>query len=148
MLREKISDIVSFVEDPVYSNFKMYCLLILVIYFYLSLFTQNVSAKVVYFWNFRWSAKEVLILLCLWSTLYLALRKCVVSLFYFLLFCHVSAKTLLQKSYLQEILGALRREQWYCFFRGAPFIYCFQNVKCPDSSFFTLICYYWSNLHV
>ena len=42
MLREKSSDIASFLEHPAYSIFKMYSALILVFYFDLPLFTQSV----------------------------------------------------------------------------------------------------------
>ena len=86
MLHERSNDIASFVEHPVYSNFKLHGLFILVFYFYLPLFTQNVSLKVACSWNFRCSAKEAVVLLRLWSTKYLALWKCVVSLFYFSFF--------------------------------------------------------------
>ena len=55
---------------------------------------------------------------------------------FFGVFCHVLPKTLLQKSFFQKIVGAPWKEQWYCFFRGAPCIDHSQNVKCPDSSFF------------
>ena len=112
VLRERSSDIVSFVEHPVYSSFKMYGLLILVFYFYLPLFTQNVSVKVVYSWNFRSSVKEAVVLLHLWSTLYLALWKCIVSLFYFFFFLsrftqNTSAKVIFSGSFRCSAQGAV-----------------------------------------
>ena len=83
MLCQRSSDIAPFAEHPVYSNFKMYILLILVLCFYLPQFTQNVSAKVVYSWNCRCSAKGAVVLLRLWRSLYLAVWNRIVSLFYF-----------------------------------------------------------------
>ena len=136
MLRERSSDIASFVEHHVYSNFKMYSLLILVFYFYLPLFTQNVSVKVVYSWTFRCSTKEAVILPYSWSTLYIAFQNVKVPdsvvAFDLLLF----TQTVCIKAFILEILSAPRRKQWYCFFHGAPWIWHFQNVYCPDFSFF------------
>ena len=51
-------------------------------YFNLPLFTQTVCLKGIYSWNFRCSAKEAVVLLCLWSTKYLAFWKYIVSSFY------------------------------------------------------------------
>ena len=48
MLRERNNDIASFVEHSVYSDLKMYNLLLLVFSFDLPLFTQNASLKVIY----------------------------------------------------------------------------------------------------
>ena len=44
------------------------------------------STKVNFSWNFRRFAKEVVLLLCLWSTLYVAISKCIVSWFQFFYF--------------------------------------------------------------
>ena len=82
MLRERSSIITLFVEHHRYSIFKMQSVLILVAFFYLSLFTQSVCIKSIYSRNFRWSAKGEVILLCSWSTLYIAFLKYKVSWFY------------------------------------------------------------------
>ena len=168
VLRERGSDIASFVEHPVYSIFKMQSVLILVVLFDLSLFTQSVCIKDIYSRNFRCSAKEAVILLLsrstpdiqqfqnvwpldssflfLFTTIYpkcicksrlflkfqvlrersngttsfvkhsvlssLKMYSVLILLFlFFPFFCHVSPKTLLQKSFFQEILGVLRRKQ-------------------------------------
>ena len=84
MLRERSSDIACFVEHPVYSSFKMYSVLILVFYFDLPLLMQNVCLKVKFSWTSRRSAKQAVILLHSWSTLYIAFSKCKVSWFLFL----------------------------------------------------------------
>ena len=56
------------------------------LYFDLSRFTQSVCIKVIYSWNFRCSWKEAVLLLLSWSTLHVAVSKCIVSWFYFLYF--------------------------------------------------------------
>ena len=38
-------------------------------------------------------------------------------------------------SHILEILGALRKKQWYCFFRGEPCKQQFENLEWPNSSF-------------
>ena len=168
VLRERSSDIASFVEHPVYSIFKMQSVLILVVLFDLSLFTQSVCIKDIYSRNFRCSAKEAVILLLsrstpgiqqfqnvwpldcsflfLFTTIYpkcicksrlflkfqvlrersngttsfvkhsvlssLKMYSVLILLFlFFPFFCHVSPKTLLQKSFFQEILGVPRKKQ-------------------------------------
>ena len=87
VLRETSSDIASFVKYLVYSNFKLYSVLILV-------------------------------------TL--------------ILICSCSPKVNVLKRIFPEILGALRKNQWYCFFRGAL---CIAISKCivSCSNFFILI---------
>ena len=137
MFCEGSSDIAPFKEHPGYSNFKMYGLLILVFYFYLPLFTQNVSVKVIYSWTSRCSAKEAVILLRSWSSLYIAFQTVKVpdSSFFYLI-CHYLPKVYAQKAFILEILGALRRKQWYCSYHGAPWILHFLNIYCPDFSFF------------
>ena len=55
-------------------------------YFDFSLFTQYASVKVIYSWNFRCFPNGVAIFLLSWSTLYIAVWKCIMSLFYFLCF--------------------------------------------------------------
>ena len=168
VLRERSSDIASFVEHSVYSIFKMQSVLILVVLFDLSLFTQSVCIKDIYSRNFRCSAKEAVILLLsrstpdiqqfqnvwpldssflfLFTTIYpkcicksrlflkfqvlrersngttsfvkhsvlssLKMYSVLILLFlFFPFFCHVSPKTLLQKSFFQEILGVPRKKQ-------------------------------------
>ena len=51
-------------------------------FFDFPLFTQNASVKVIYSWNFGCFAKGAVILLRSWSTLHLAVWKCIVFLFY------------------------------------------------------------------
>ena len=46
-------------------------------YFLLPRFTQNTSAKVIFSWNSRRSAKEAVILLLSWSALSIAFSKCI-----------------------------------------------------------------------
>ena len=55
-------------------------------YFYFPLFTQSVCLKGIYSWNFRYSTKGAVLWLRLWGTLYLALLKCILSLFYVFFF--------------------------------------------------------------
>ena len=69
MLCKRTSEIASFVEQPVYSNFQMFSVLTLVFLFFLPLFTQNVSVKVAYSWNLRCFAQGAVILLLSWSAL-------------------------------------------------------------------------------
>ena len=84
---QRKSDIASFMEHPAYISFTMYSALILFFYFDFPLFTQNASVRVNCSWNFWCSPKGVVILLLSWSTLYIAVWKCIMSLFYF--FCFV-----------------------------------------------------------
>ena len=49
-------------------------------------FTKSVCIKVIYSWNFSCSTKEVVLLPLSRSTLYIAVRKYIVSLFYFFYF--------------------------------------------------------------
>ena len=46
-------------------------------YFLLPRFTQNTSAKAIFSWNSRRSAKEAVILLLSWSALSIAFSKCI-----------------------------------------------------------------------
>ena len=55
-------------------------------YFDLSLSTQSVCIEGIYFRNFRCPAKDAVILLPSWSTLYIAFLKCKVSRFQFFYF--------------------------------------------------------------
>ena len=50
-------------------------------YFNLPLLTETVYEKVTYSWNLRYSTKEAVLLLLSWSTLYVAISKCIVSWF-------------------------------------------------------------------
>ena len=56
------------------------------LYFDLSPFTQSACIKAISSWNFRCSWKEAVLLLLSWSTLYVAISKCIVSWFYFVYF--------------------------------------------------------------
>ena len=136
MFCEGSSDIAPFTEHPGYSNFKMYGLLILVFYFYLPLFTQNVSVKVIYSWKFRCSAKGAVVITSFVKHPVFSSVKMysvfILLFLFFLFFCHVSPKTLLQKLFFQKTLGAPRKEQWYCFFRGAPCILVYSLFKMLD----------------
>ena len=51
-------------------------------YFNLPLLTQTLCIKLIYSWNFMCTAKEAVILLLSWSTLYVAFSKCIVYWFY------------------------------------------------------------------
>ena len=77
VLREKNSGIVSFVEYPLHSNFKLYSALILVA---------------------------------------------------FILVCYYSPKVNMWKQIFPEFLGAPRKNEFYCFFRGAPCIAILKSV--------------------
>ena len=81
VLHESSTNIASFVEHSVCSNFKMYSVLILVFYFNLLQLIQSACVKVNFSWNFRCSAKEAVILVRSWNTLYIAFLKCKVSWF-------------------------------------------------------------------
>ena len=72
MLRGESSVTESFVEHRVYSIFKRYSILILV---FCILIFQSASVKVNLSWNFKCSAKEAVLLLRSWSTLYIAFLK-------------------------------------------------------------------------
>ena len=56
-------------------------------HFNLALFIQSARVKVIYFRNFTSSSKEAVTLLLSWQSLYLAISECIVSLFYFYLYC-------------------------------------------------------------
>ena len=80
VLRKWSSFIASFVGHPVCSNFRMYSVLILVFFYFNVLqLIQSACVKVNFSWNFRCSAKEAVILLLSWSTLYIVFPKCIVS---------------------------------------------------------------------
>ena len=82
MLPDRSSFIASFVEHPVCSSFKMHSVLILAFFYFNWLqLIQSASAKVNFYWNLRCSAKEAVLLLRSWSTLYIAFLKC--KLFWF-----------------------------------------------------------------
>ena len=49
--------------------------------FDLRLFTQSVCIRVIYSWNFRFCAKEAVLLFLSWSTMDIAFSKCKVSWF-------------------------------------------------------------------
>ena len=85
MVHEGSSFIVSFLEHPVCSNFQMQSVLILVIFFQLATINPKGIFKIlfVFFFNFRCSVKEAVLLLCSWSTLYIAFSKYKMSWFYF-----------------------------------------------------------------
>ena len=92
-------------------------------YFNLSLFTRSACVKVTFFWNFRCSAKDAVILLRLWSTMYIAFLKCKVSWFYFFYFnFQLLTESAHVKVNFSWNLSAPRKMQWYCFARGAPCI--------------------------
>ena len=93
-----------------------------VFYFDLSWSTQRACAKAIYICNFRCSTKENTILLLSRSTLHIAIKKCIVSWFYFFYFDFPLCTQNASIKFFLEILGAPRKEQWYCFFRGAACI--------------------------
>ena len=135
MLRERSSDIPSFFEHPIYSNFKMYSLLILLFLFWFTTIHPKYFCKRHFSWKF-----QVLRERSSDSTLYIAFWKCVIFWFYIFYFnCQYSAKILLEKSFFLEILVAPRKKQWYSFFRGASCISHFQDLYSPDSTFSILI---------
>ena len=104
---------------------------------------QRASAKGNISSNFRCSGKEAVLLLRSWSTLYVAVLKCILSwLWLFFLICQHLPKIYVSEGFVLEILGALRKKQFYCFVRGGPWIWHFQNVKCPDSISLILICHF------
>ena len=57
MLRERNSDIASFMEYPIYNIFKMYTVLILVVLFWFASIYPNCMRKTHLFWNF-WVLRE------------------------------------------------------------------------------------------
>ena len=72
-----------FPEHPLYGNFGMFSVLILRYLFWFAVTYQRACGEVIFFCNFRCSAKEKKILLLSLSTLHIAISKCIVSLFYF-----------------------------------------------------------------
>ena len=109
---------------PLYMIFPRCRVLILgVFYFDFQLFTRSACVKVTFFWNFRCSAKDAVILLRLWSTTYIAFLKCKVSWFYFFYFnFQLLTESAHVKVNFSWNLSAPRKTQWYCFARGAPCI--------------------------
>ena len=79
VLHKGSRDIASFVEHPVSSNFKMYGVPILVFWFQFA--TINPKCIFDFSWNFRCYAKEAVLLLLSWSTMYVAILKCIVFWF-------------------------------------------------------------------
>ena len=79
--KETVILLASFVEHPVCSIFKMYRTLILNFWFWF-VTIQSVCINVIYSWNLKCSAKDAVLLLLSWSTLYVAISKPIVSLFY------------------------------------------------------------------
>ena len=73
---KKSSDIAFLVEHVVYS--KVYSILILVFYFDLPRLIQSTCVKVNISSNFRCSAKEAMMLLCLRGTLYITFSEGIV----------------------------------------------------------------------
>ena len=93
--------------------------------------------KDIYSRNFRCSAKEAVILLLCGAPCLQYFQNIQCPDFKFLiLICHYLPKEYVQNSFILEISGAPQRKQFYCFFRGVPCMQQFQNVQCPDSSFF------------
>ena len=78
MLRERSSDIASFVEHPAFSNLKMYDVLIFLFLICFATFCPKSLCKSYFL--------EILGALLSWSTLYIAFSRCIVSLYYFFYF--------------------------------------------------------------
>ena len=124
VLRERTIVIATFPEHPVYSNFEMFSVLILGPSFWFAVaYPKSMCKSNLVFVNLGALRRKKKILPLSWSTLYIAVSKCIVCWFYFfILISHYSPKMLVWKSFILEILGALQKKQWYCFFRGAPCI--------------------------
>ena len=107
-------------------------------YFDLPLFTQSVCPKFIYSWSFRCSTNEAVLLLLSWSTLYVAILKCIVSWFYFFSFNWLQ---LIQKA------SAKVNFSWNfrCFTKGVVSLLCSWNIlyvaisKCIVSWFYFLL---------
>ena len=69
MFRERSSDVASFVEEPLYSNFKMYGTLFLVLITLICYYLLKVNdcITVIHSWQFLCSMKEPVILLLSWK---------------------------------------------------------------------------------
>ena len=68
------------------------------------LFTRNACVKVIFFWNFWCSAKEAAILFLSWSTLYIAISKCIKSWFYFVLLLSIHPERLRKSNFFLKFL--------------------------------------------
>ena len=87
MLREKSSDIASFVEHSVYNIFKMYCALILVVLLWFATIHPKCMCKTHLFLKILGApAKETVTFFLLWISLYIGFSNCIVSLFWFFYF--------------------------------------------------------------
>ena len=130
MLLERTNVIASFPEHPVYSNFEMFSALILEFLFWLVVTYPKRMCKInLFFVILGVPRRKNDTASFSWSTRHKAISKCLVSWFYFFYF-HFPLFT--QNTPVKVIfswnLGAPRKEQCYCIFRGAPCIQQFQNV--------------------
>ena len=108
--------------------------------FNLVLRTQTPYVKLHYSGNCRWSVKEAMILLFVEHSvqLYLFQNTKFPKSFMLSLYSLYLSKYHVQNTFIPEIMGALRKKQHYCVFRGAPCTYHFQSVNSPESCLLTL----------
>ena len=124
MLREGSSVIASFVEHPVFSNFKMYSVLRLVFYFNFATINPNCMCKSPLFLKFQvlregssFTASFVEHPVCSNFKIY-----SVLILVFLYWFATINPKYMCKFQFSCEIVGAPRKKQCYCFIRGAPWI--------------------------
>ena len=114
MLRETSSDIVSFLEYPVHSNFQLILVNSGYFYFDLLLITQSEFIKADFSWNFRCAVKEPVLLLLSWSTLFSNFKIYSVLILIFLFWFPTVYPNCTYKSHLFfKFLRAPRKKQWY-----------------------------------
>ena len=140
MLPERSCDINPFVENPsTCPNSSCFS-------FDLSLFTWSECVEVIFSWNVRCSAKETVILLLSWSTLYISFSKWILSVSNcFILICHYSPKVYMWNSFIFKNSGCSAKETvivfllWitlYATFSNSSFLFLFASIhsKCVCKS--------------
>ena len=127
-------------EPPVYSFSKMYSVLILVFYFDLPLLIQSACVKIKFSWTSRCSAKEPVILLRSWSTLYIACSKCKIPWFLFFYFdLSLFTQTVCLKGIYSRNFRCSAKEAVIMLLSWGTLYIAFSKCKVSWFSFFILI---------
>ena len=87
LLRERIIVVATFPEHPAYSNFEMFSVLILgLLFWFVVTYPKSMCKSNLFFVNLGALRRKKKILPHSWTTLYIAISKCIVCWFYFFYF--------------------------------------------------------------